>query len=102
MVTQRGFMKAFINFISLFTLYLSVSSMPAFADADRGKVLHDQSCMGCHNTSVYQRPNRQITTLAALHAQVQRCTKPAGAEWSREDMNDVTDYLNLGFYHFKQ
>ena len=85
----------------LLMVLLMMASLYANADADRGKVLHDQSCVGCHDTSVYQRTNKQITNLSALHAQVQRCSKPAGADWSKEDMKDVAEYLNQSFYRFK-
>jgi len=78
-----------------------LGSLPTYADANHGKALQDQSCTTCHNTSVYSRPNKRIKSLAALKGQVSRCTKPAGAEWSNEDIKDVVEYLNRDFYHFK-
>jgi len=80
---------------------LVLGSTTVHADALTGKILHDQSCMGCHDTSVYSRPNKQIKSLAALQGQVSRCTKPAGAEWSKQEVSGVVEYLNNEFYHFK-
>lgn len=82
-------------------LTLMLSSFATHADPVQGKMLQEQSCTKCHDTSVYTRPNRRITSLAALQQQVGRCTKPAGAEWSKEEMQDVVEYLNKAFYHFK-
>jgi len=94
-------MKAISSRTTLLALSLVMGSIPVNADIERGKVLHDQSCMGCHDNSVYQRTNKKIPTLQALHAQVHRCTKPAGADWSKEDRADVVNYLNQSFYRYK-
>lgn len=80
---------------------LSSLTTHAHADAVAGKILHDQSCTGCHDASVYSRSDKRIKTLASLQGQVSRCTKPAGAEWNKQDVSDVVEYLNNEFYHFK-
>jgi len=82
-------------------LSLTLSSLMVQADPGEGKILHDQSCTACHDTSVYSRPNKRIKTLAELQGQVSRCTKPAGAEWSQQEVSNVVKYLNTDFYHFK-
>ena len=82
-------------------LCLMLGNLTANADAVQGKILQDQSCTGCHDTSVYSRPNKRIKTFAALQGQVTRCKKPAGAEWSNQETMDVVEYLNNDFYHFK-
>ena len=69
-------------------------------DITRGKQLHNQSCLACHNPSVYTRPNHKIRSLAALHRQVAGCRQAAGARWSPAERADVIDYLNQTFYHF--
>ena len=82
-------------------LSLMLSNFAAHADVGHGKALEEQSCTKCHDSSVYTRPDRRIKSLAALQQQVSRCTKPAGAEWDKEEMSDVVEYLNTEFYHFK-
>ena len=69
-------------------------------DIARGKQLHNQSCLSCHNPSVYTRPNHKIRSLAALRRQVAGCRQAAGARWSPAERADVIDYLNQTFYHF--
>lgn len=82
-------------------LCLSFACLVVQADSGEGKILHDQSCTACHDTSVYSRPDKRIKTLAELQGQVSRCTKPAGAEWSQQEVSNVVNYLNTDFYHFK-
>lgn len=79
---------------------LVLAAGAALADAARGKELHDSHCQACHDTSVYTRENRQMESVAMLTAQVQRCSGPASASWSEEQVKDVVDYLNQTFYKF--
>lgn len=78
-----------------------VGSLSVQADTGEGKILHDQSCAGCHDTSVYSRADKRIKSLANLKAQVSRCTKPAGADWTPQEVDSVVNYLNTEFYHYK-
>jgi len=71
------------------------------ADVENGKQLHNQACQACHGTEVYTRADRRIQSLDALRAQVQRCTKAAGVDWSSEQIGNVVSYLNQEFYGFK-
>lgn len=91
------------SFKSNLLLPILIIGSNAYADVDavRGKLLHEQSCTKCHDTSVYARPDKRINTLGALQGQVSRCTRPAGAEWDKQDIADVVEYLNRNFYHFK-
>jgi mono/diheme cytochrome c family protein len=89
-----------IKFIILLPVLMS-SYVNADDDAVRGKLLHEQSCTKCHDTAVYSRPDKRITSLGALQGQVRRCTRPAGAEWDKQDIADVVEYLNRNYYHFK-
>ena len=69
-------------------------------DIARGKQLHNQFCLACHDPSVYTRPNHKIRSLAALRRQVAGCRQAAGTRWSPAERADVIDYLNRTFYHF--
>lgn len=72
----------------------------AFADSANGKKLHDEQCMKCHDDGVYTRPNRIITSEAALRKQVNRCQLNTGIQWFDSDIDDVTSYLNQTYYKF--
>ncbi len=86
---------------SLYLLILMLLTANAAADTARGKQLHDEHCMKCHDTGVYTRDNRFVRSMDALTAQVRRCELNIGAKWSGEETGDVVDYLNRSFYHFK-
>jgi hypothetical protein len=85
---------------TLIILCLLPLASVAFADADKGKKLHDENCMKCHDDSVYTRPNRFVTNEAALRKQVQRCQINLGIQWFDDDIEAVTNYLNKNYYKF--
>jgi mono/diheme cytochrome c family protein len=86
----------------LILLGVMVATSPAvIADAARGKTLHDEHCMKCHDNGVYTRENRFIKNREGLAKQVQRCQLSAGAQWFEEDVDDVVEYLNASFYKFE-
>lgn len=79
------------------------------ADLERGKELHDGSCINCHasmqggdGTGIYTRPDRRIESLAALQKQVQRCRDSLGMPWPSDQVADVVYYLNKTFYKFEE
>ncbi len=82
-------------------LVLTLGSSLAWADTENGKKLHDEQCTECHDTSVYSRPDRFITSREALAKQVNRCELNVGAQWFKEDIDDVVQYLDETFYKFK-
>jgi len=70
------------------------------ADAGRGKSLHEEHCTTCHDTRVYTRPDRRITSLDSLKTQVQRCETSLGLQWFDDEVGAVTAYLNANYYKF--
>jgi len=76
-------------------------SMGAWADVQHGKQLHDESCMKCHDDSVYTRQTHFVSSKEALAEQVSGCAQNAGAQWSDADVADVVDYLNTRYYKFE-
>ncbi len=83
----------------LFAIAMTVS-MASWADVERGKKLHDEHCMKCHDDSVYTRDQRLVASREALVGQVKSCAKNTGAQWSDKDVNDIVDYLNATYYKF--
>lgn len=69
-------------------------------DPSTGQSLHDRSCVACHDSQVYTRPNRRVTDLDGLAAQVDRCETNLGLLWFDEQKGAVVDYLNDSYYHF--
>ncbi len=82
-------------------LLLAFTTGNALADAANGKALHDEQCVKCHDSKVYTRSDRFITSRDALTKQVTRCQLNVGAQWFDEDVADVVQYLDETFYKFK-
>ena len=74
------------------------ASLPG--DSAEGKRLLDANCMECHQTDVYTRKDRSVTSLAGLKEQVASCTHMAPKDFSESEMQDLLKYLNDQFYHF--
>ena len=89
-------MKRFLLLTALLT-----AGNYALADAERGQQLHDKHCMKCHDTAVYTRENRRVTSQDALAKQVKRCELNLGLQWFDNDVNDVVQFLNQSFYKFE-
>jgi len=70
------------------------------ADAERGRVLYEARCDLCHRTSVHVREARKATSFEALRVQVARWNTELGGAWSRDEIDDVTRYLNNRYYLF--
>lgn len=70
------------------------------ADFERGKLLYDARCVGCHDKSVHQRDARKALTIEGIRAQVRRWDAVLGSAWREEEVNDVTLYLNELFYRY--
>ena len=83
-----------------FLAFSAVSHAQTGADPARGKLLYDARCSACHESSVHDRKARKAGSLSALRAQVQRWSVEVGGAWSADEIDDVTQYLNLRYYHF--
>lgn len=68
---------------------------------DRGEALYENHCSACHDPQVHVAGEaRHVATLADLRARVAAWSVHSGLNWSDEDINDVTDYLDRRFYRF--
>ena len=101
-------MARLLTFISL-PGSLLLTSLPAHADINHGKELHDSNCTSCHisiqggdGSGIYTRENNRIETYPALIKQVKRCRDSLGMQWPENHINDVVEYLNTSFYKFKE
>ena len=79
---------------------LFCSAAPA-ADSARGKALFDENCTDCHGIEKFTRKDRHVRSLKKLKTQVWNCQDGAGYDWTQEQIDDVVEYLNAAFYHFK-
>ena len=69
-------------------------------DVSYGKELHQESCLECHKSELYERADRTVKTLQHLRSQVLFCAVNNDVEWFDEEIDDVTAYLNAFYYLF--
>ncbi|MDD5412081.1 MAG: cytochrome c [Methylobacter sp.] len=91
-------------FSGLIVFVLSIN--PAVAengtgtDMTRGAMLYDNHCIQCHTQEVHWREKRMATDWESLIAQVDRWQRTFGLEWSKNDIKEVSRYLNSVYYHY--
>ena len=93
-------------FSGLIGFILSVN--PAFAESGtkidttrgRGAMLYDNNCIQCHTQQIHWREKKIATDWENLIAQVDRWQRVSGLEWSKNDIKEVSRYLNGEYYHY--
>ena len=86
--------------VSLALGLAGLSGALAAADAERGKILYETRCNACHDASVHSRSARKAKSFDGVRAQVLRWSGEVGGSWAKDDVDDVTLYLNQRFYRF--
>ena len=88
----------------LIVLFLCLLMAPLVAikaeDINVGKELHQDNCLRCHKSEIYERPDRTVKTLKHLRSQVLFCAVNNDVGWFDEEIDDVTAYLNTFYYLF--
>ncbi len=82
------------------TALLVISFQSGAANLDNGDELHLDNCTGCHDSGVYTRPDRKVTSLPRLGTQVRFCRDNLGITWFDDEVADVVHYLNTEYYKF--
>ncbi|MGD8785256.1 MAG: cytochrome c [Thioalkalispiraceae bacterium] len=91
----------------LIILLAGISSASFAGDVEKGRELHQENCISCHQakmggdgSAIYTREDRRIESFAALDKQVRRCKTSLGVPWPEHQIDDVITYLNETFYKF--
>jgi mono/diheme cytochrome c family protein len=83
-------------------LVVLLLSLPgnAQADTERGRLLYENHCTGCHQSTLHIRSERKVGTEAGLRAFIQRWAGELKLTWKDDELNDVYQYLNSRYYRF--
>lgn len=93
---KSGFLAAAIT-----AAVLSAPGTPLSAqDFNRGQALYENHCKECHEALAHTRHGSKINSIQDIRSSVESWSIHSRLDWSREDVNDVSDYLNSMFYHF--
>lgn len=81
-------------------LLLCLAAPVRSADLERGRLLYESRCTACHARSVHLRESRRAPDYPGVRAQVERWSREAGVAWTRDELDDVTYFLNDRYYRF--
>jgi mono/diheme cytochrome c family protein len=66
--------------------------------AERGQMLYENHCRGCHVSVVHIRSDRRAASLDAVRWEVTRWSSELHLDWRKEEIADVVEYLDREFY----
>ena len=89
-----------ILFLPLLSQTLHADSM-LLGDAKQGEALHNKSCVACHTSSVYTRPDRTVKTIGGLVGRVNGCNAQLSLDLPKDKIDDLVKYLNDRYYKFE-
>lgn len=64
----------------------------------RGELLYRNHCIECHNQQIHWREARIAKDTIGIKQQVTRWQDAIGVQWTEEEINDVSRYLNRTYY----
>ena len=67
-----------------------------------GALLYETHCIGCHSKQIHWRERKLATDWASLASQVRRWQANTGLQWTNEEVDQVTRYLNRTIYMFPE
>ena len=79
---------------------LSIIGSGALASDFDADAYHDAKCSRCHDTSVYTREDRKMSSYPRLASKVRGCNKRFGEKLTTEHFFQFVDHLNDNFYNF--
>jgi hypothetical protein len=86
----------------LMGVFLAQSTLAVAQDAGRGRQLYETHCLACHYERIHKRdPARSLVrSEAKLRAEVADRAVLTGKPFTREDLEDIAEYLNRSHYRF--
>ena len=70
------------------------------ADMERGRSLYESRCSSCHSDSVHGRAKRVASSFEEIVGWVSRWNATLALNWGRDEIEDVSAYLNATYYRF--
>lgn len=78
---------------------LLVLSPPSHsADDQRGQLLYENHCGGCHDSRAHIRNDRRAETLSEVRGWVTRWSDTLKLGWGKDERDDVAGYLYGRYY----
>jgi mono/diheme cytochrome c family protein len=91
---------AWILFVPAIAIAVAAPAATYDSRLERGRALYERHCGYCHTSSIHARPNKLPLTRDELAAIVDHFRRTENLAWTREEVDDVVEYLNRTRYHF--
>jgi mono/diheme cytochrome c family protein len=72
----------------------------AAQDVDRGRLLYQTYCGGCHYERVHDRLRSEVQDLSDLRDMVARWAPQTKRSFTLDEREDIAQYLNASHYRF--
>ena len=79
-------------------LFLLLPAAAAAQDAERGRVLYQTYCGGCHYERVHDRLRSEVKVLSDLRDMVARWAPQTKRSFTLDEREDIAQYLNESHY----
>ena len=91
----------FAGFLGAAALALATASAgQPVPDLERGRALYQNHCVVCHTSKVHRREPPLPLSVDELRSIVTLWARQEGLSWSRDDIEDVVQYLDRAHYRF--
>jgi len=98
---RKNLPKGLTTILAILIVGFAFDITPAqSADPQRGLMLYETQCTGCHDSVFHLIGPRNAQTYAEVLVEVARWAKTIETEWTDEEIADVTGYLNTKFYKY--
>ncbi|MGB5202404.1 MAG: cytochrome c [Sedimenticolaceae bacterium] len=87
--------------IGIVLLTAGSMSAPAAEGFDRARALYENHCRSCHESWAHTRDGRVVDSLDELRMRVASWSLHTGLDWTAEEIDAVTRYLDRRFYGLK-
>ena len=84
----------------ILTVTTALLGSQAWAQVPRGEMLYENHCMQCHIQEIHWREKKRAIDKKSLIDQVDRWQRAAELAWSKQDIEEVSRYLNDKYYHY--
>ena len=79
-------------------LFLLLPAAASAQDAERGRLLYQTYCGGCHYERVHDRLRSEVKDLSDLRDMVARWAPQTKRRFTLDEREDITQYLNESHY----
>jgi mono/diheme cytochrome c family protein len=79
-------------------LFLLLPAAASAQDAERGRVLYQTYCGGCHYERVHDRMRSEVQDLSDLRDMVARWAPQTKRSFTLDEREDIAQYLNESHY----